>query len=161
MKPSTVLVIDAETRRAEPFPPGNDIAVKHGFYATLREEDERAIEAAADGLRSAVQALDAWADGFEPLVQIAAGRIVLRERAYAELLRVGPAAAPGLFKNLTTFEARVDSSLAALGLGPASFSEIVERMRGAGDGDGSSFDKSKLTPSEFTELRRLVEKGST
>jgi hypothetical protein len=145
-------------------PAGNRRAERHGFYVrqlSPLESDE--VEGIADAIRSLCPL---EADGLEPAVQLLAGQIWRRKRAYADLDRHGVtrgradrSRAASILTDLSKLEGSILDGLRELGMTARSAAGLglelkrLERFR--------DYDFSKLTRAEKATFDELVSKVST
>jgi hypothetical protein len=141
-----------------PVGTGNRLAERHAFHSTVLTpvEHEEPTEI-ADALRE-LSPLDT--DALEPLVQLIAGQLWRRRRAYADLEAHGVVRARGkaapILRDLETLERSILDGLKALSLTPqaaASLGLTLARKRAA----ESTFDFDRLTPKQRAELERLLD----
>jgi hypothetical protein len=145
-------------------PAGNRRAERHGFYVRqLRPLECDEVSEIADAIR-ALAPLDA--DGLEPAIQLLAGQIWRRKRAYADLHRHGVtrgradrSRAASILTDLTKLEGSILDGLRELGMTARSAAALglelkrLERFR--------DWDFSRLTRAEKATFDELVAKAST
>jgi hypothetical protein len=144
-----------------PFEKGNRLGERHGFYSKiLAPTDLDEVDEIASALRE-LTPLDS--DALEPLVQLVAGQVWRRRKAYADLEANGVVRARGkaapILRDLETLERSILDGLKALGMTPlaaASLNLTLVRARTA-----DHFDVSVLTPEEQGQLTRLLDKART
>jgi hypothetical protein len=146
--------------RPVPFEAGNQVARTHGFYsAVLTPVEQDELAEIADALRE-LSPLDT--EALEPLVQLVAGQLWRRRRAYADLEANGVVRARGkaapILRDLTTLERAVLDGLRALSLTPQAAADLgltlakTERAR-------HEFDLERLSDDERATLERLMAKA--
>src|SRR5437773_10285087 len=104
---------DAMTSNLTPVGPGNRLAERHGFYSTVLTPVEHAeLAEIADALRE-LSPLDT--DALEPLVQLVAGQLWRRRKAYADIEANGVVRARGkaapILRDLRRSSARFSTGL--------------------------------------------------
>jgi len=144
--------------RPIPAQPGNRLAERHGFYATVLAPAELAELAE---IASALRELSPInSDGLEPLVQLVAGQLWRRRKAYADLeangvVRTRGKAAP-ILRDLETLERSILEGLKALSLTPqaaASLGKTLSETR------KRRYDWTRLTPTEKQKVDALIGKA--
>jgi hypothetical protein len=143
---------------------GNQLARSHGFYSKhLSPLEDAEVAEIANAIR-ALAPLDA--DGLEPAIQLLAGQIWRRKRAYADLDRHGVtrgradrSRAASILTDLTKLEGSILDGLRELGMTARSAAALglelkrLERFR--------DWDFSRLTRAEKATFDELVAKAST
>jgi hypothetical protein len=143
---------------------GNQLARSHGFYSKhLSPLEDTEVTEIADAIRELCP-LDA--DGLEPAVQLLAGQIWRRRKAYLDLQRHGVtrgradrSRAASILTDLSKLEGSILDGLRELGMTARSAAGLglelkrLERFR--------AYDFSKLTREEKQTFDLLVKKAST
>src|ERR1043166_1800472 len=145
--------------RPVPFENGNQVARTHGFYASvLTPIDHDELAELGDALRD-LSPLDT--EALEPLVQLVAGQLWRRRRAYADLEANGVVRARGkaapILRDLETLERSILDGIKALALTPqaaASLNLTLSRARSA-----DRFDMTRLSRDEQVQLDQLLAKA--
>ena len=145
--------------RPIPAQPGNRLAERHGFYVTaLSPIEDAEIEEIASAIRD-LSPVDA--DALEPLIQLVAGLLWRRRKAYADLEANGVVRARGkaapILRDLATLERSILDGLKALALTPqaaASLNLTLTRTRSS-----ERFNVDALTTDERQALDRLLTKA--
>jgi len=144
--------------------PGNQLARRHGFYSKhLSPLDDAEVAEIADVIRELCP-LDA--DGLEVAIQLLAGQIWRRRKAYLDLQQHGVtrgradrSRAASILTDLSKLEGSILDGLRELGMTARSAASLglelrrLERFR--------EWDFSKLTRAEKATFDELVAKAST
>src|SRR5690242_3584308 len=114
------------SRNLTPAPQGNRLAERHGFYSTILTPVEQGeLLEIANALRE-LTPLDT--EALEPLVQLVAGQLWRRRRAYADLEANGVVRARGkaapILRDLETLERSILDGLKALALTPQAAASL-------------------------------------
>jgi hypothetical protein len=147
-------------RPAPPFENGNRLAECHGFYATILQPVEHAeLAEIADALRE-LSPLDT--EALEPLVQLVAGQLWRRRRAYADLeangvVRPRGKAAP-ILRDLETLERSILDGIKALALTPQAAASLGLTLAKARN-TNVDYDLERLNDAEQEQLQRLLAKA--
>jgi hypothetical protein len=127
-------------RPASPFENGNRVAQRHGFYARVLspvELDE--VEEIAGALRD-LSPLDA--DALEPLIQLVAGQVWRRRKAYVDLEANGVVRARGkaapILRDLESLERSILEGYKGLSLTPQAAASLNLTSPGLELGTGST-----------------------
>ena len=143
--------------RPIPFERGNRLAERHSFYATVLSpvENEEIGELAA-----AIRELSPLgAEALEPLVQLVAGQLWRRRKAYADLEANGVVRARGkaapILRDLSTLERAILEGLRALALTPQSAADFGVSLKKLQEPD-RDVDLSKLTEAQRRKLSELL-----
>lgn len=145
--------------RPVPFERGNKLGERHGFYSQiLMPVDHAEVAEIADALRD-LSPLES--DALEPLIQLVAGQVWRRRKAYADLEANGVVRARGkaapILRDLETLERSILEGIKALALTPqaaASLNLTLSRTRSR-----DRFDADRLTREEVSELDQLLTKA--
>jgi hypothetical protein len=144
--------------------PGNQLARTHGFYARyLTPLEDAEVEEIAGAIRQ-LAPLDA--DGLEPAIQLLAGQIWRRKRAYADLQRHGVtrgradrSRAASILGDLTKLEGSILDGLRELGMTARSATALGLQLRQFEK--ARQFDFQRLTKEERRTFDELLTKAET
>ena len=151
-----------ENLQAVPFERGNRLAERHGFYATvLAPVESEEIEAIAEAIRE-LSPLNAGV-ALEPLIQLVAGQLWRRRKAYADLEANGVVRARGkgapILRDLSTLERAILEGLRALALTPQSAADFGVSLKKLQEPE-RDIDLTRLNESQRRRLGELLELAS-
>jgi hypothetical protein len=143
--------------RPIPFERGNRLGERHGFYvAALAPLESDEVEEIASAIRERTP-LDAQA--LEPLVQLVAGQVWRRRKAYLDLEANGVVRARGkaasILRDLTTLERSILDGLKALALTPQSAADLGLTLKRVQEPD-RDVDLTRLTEAQRRKLSELL-----
>jgi hypothetical protein len=143
--------------RPIPFERGNKSGERHGFYsAVLAPVESDEIREIAHAIRE-LSPVDA--DAAEPLIQLLAGQVWRRRRAYADLQANGVVRARGkaasILRDLSTLERAILESLRALALTPQAAADLGLTLKSVHEAD-RDVDLDKLNDAQRRKLAELL-----
>jgi hypothetical protein len=144
----TRLAIDPETRKAEPFPPGNDLALRHGGHVSPLRLAGRITEL-ADLLRDAMPL-----GGFHAAVQATAIAGARLEAVLLALEKADAGAVDRLEREANRWWRNYVSGLDRLGLTPVSAAKLGVNLAVAANVSESALERhirARYTPGEVVE----------
>ena len=151
------MATNSNLQPAPPFAPGNRAAERHGFYATVLspvESDD--LAEIADAVRELCP-LDA--EALEPLIQLVAGQLWRRRRAYKDLeangVVRGRGKAAAILRDLSTLERSILEGLRALALTPQAAADFGVSLKKLSE-PGRDVDLGRLTEPQRRKLAQLL-----